>query len=96
MAAGSPHRVPQPRSGTEPANARTLTRARIVLAGFGLVACVVASVWLLYEAKQGDPADATFLVVVAGFCAAGALIAVADLVVLLRRQHRAHHRPRRS
>ena len=73
------------RTGTEPQTARSPLRLRMVLAGFGLIACTVAAVFFLDEAQHQAGSTSTALTVAAAAAGVGALVAIVDLVVLARR-----------
>lgn len=72
------HHDPTRGIGGAPPARSTLT-LRIVLAGFGLVACAVAA-WLLADAGAPTPAVVAFVVLAA--------VALVDLVVVARRKLR--------
>jgi hypothetical protein len=63
------------------------------LAGFGLVACVIAAVLFLVEASHRAGSTSATLRVAAAAAAVGAVIAIVDLAVLVRRRRR-HSRAR--
>ena len=73
------------RTGTEPQTARSPLRLRMVLAGFGLIACTLAAVSFLIEAQHQAGSTSTALTVAAAAAGVGALVAIVDLAVLGRR-----------
>lgn len=79
------------RTGTEPSTARSPQRLRLVLAGFGVVACGVATVVFLVLAGQHHGGTRTVLQVLAAAAVVGAVVAVVDAVVLVRRRVGSHH-----
>lgn len=74
------------RTGTEPATARSPLRLRMILAGFGLVACLVLAGWAWAQATGRAAGPLRGVAVLA---IVGALSAIVDLVVL---RHRWQHR----
>jgi hypothetical protein len=70
------------RAGTELATARSPLRLRMVLAGFGLLVCVGAGLWAWWSRDV----DRTAMPVLALLAALGALVAVVDLAVMIRRR----------
>ncbi|MFF8593378.1 DUF6343 family protein [Streptomyces sp. NPDC015220] len=77
-----------PRSGTEPRTARSPLRLRRLLAGVFLPVFAVAAALLAYWATRSGPGDSpgsTVLSVLAGVCAALALVTAVDLAVVARR-----------
>ena len=79
------------RTGTEPQTVRSPLRLRMVLAGFGLIACTVAAVSLLGKAQHQAGSTSTALTVAAAVAGVGALVAIVDLAVLAGRR-RIHDR----
>jgi hypothetical protein len=74
-----------PGSGTEPATAKSPLRLRVVLAVFGVFACVVATIWLGASARDHAGTARGVLLSLAVVVAVAGLVAVADLVVLTKR-----------
>jgi Family of unknown function (DUF6343) len=74
------------RTGTEPATARSPLRLRLVLASFGAVACGLATIWLVALAREEDGTARTVVTVLCVISFAGAVVAVADAVVIIRRR----------
>jgi peptidoglycan biosynthesis protein MviN/MurJ (putative lipid II flippase) len=77
---------PARRTGTEPATARSATRLRLVLACFGALTCAIATVWLADVAAQHTGRARSVVTVLAVLVLVGAVVAVADAVVLVRRR----------
>ncbi|GAA5078044.1 DUF6343 family protein [Streptomyces similanensis] len=79
-----------PRSGTEPRHARSPLRLRRLLSGVFLPVFALAAALFAYWATRSGPGDSpggTVLATLAGVCAALALIAAVDLLVVGRRLH---------
>ncbi len=73
------------RTGTEPRTARSPLRLRMVLAGFGVIACTAGAVFFLVEAGHQGGSTSTAFIVAAAAAGVGAVVAIVDLVVLMRR-----------
>lgn len=75
------------RTGSEPVQARSPLRLRLGLAAFGLVWSVAAAVGFIMLGQPGW----------AGFCAAIAAVAVADLIIVARHIRQGpHYQPGRE
>jgi hypothetical protein len=74
------------RTGTEPATARSPLRLRLWLAGFGVLACGVAALWLGQQARQHQGSAHTMLILLAVAALVGAGAAVVDVIVIVRRR----------
>ena len=68
--------------------ARSALGLRTWLASFGVVASVVAAVWLAAAARRSSGTDQTLFTVLALVALLGVVIGVVDLVVLARRRRR--------
>lgn len=79
------------RAGTEPVNARSPVGLRLLLSAVYVpvftAAAVLFAVWSVRSGPHDSPGT-TVLDAIAGGCAALALVAALDLVVLLRRRGR--------
>ncbi|MEU0965332.1 DUF6343 family protein [Streptomyces sp. NPDC005917] len=86
-----------PRTGTEPVTARSAVRLRLLLSGIFLplfaAACVLFAVWAAHSGT-GDSPGRGVLVTLAAVCAALALAAAMDLLVVIRRLRRERSAPR--
>ena len=80
---------PHDRAGTEPINARSPLRLRLILATVATVVTLVAAALLaLAGADDSDPGG---LLVAAGFCLVVAVVSAVDAAQVARRLRRGDH-----
>ncbi len=85
-----------PRTGTEPVTAQSSLGLRLLLAGIFVPVFIAAAILFGVGAANSDPGDSLGqgpLIVIAVACGILALLAVTDLVVVLRRLRRERGTP---